>query len=145
MGMLWTSEMMNNSCAVVRNCHGTWRSTNGVPLLPWISCFRHSKSLLWRHFHTCLKRLKIPKGMYSGLIPLCHLILQLRMVWNTSGWCVSHPQWECAGKDSCFTHSELLGLDTNPESLKLFIKVISYITETDITAQIKLPRNIIHG
>lgn len=41
--------------------------------------------------------------------------------------------------------SELLGLDTNPESLKLFIKVISCITETDTTAQIELPRNIIHG
>ena len=41
--------------------------------------------------------------------------------------------------------SDLLGLDTKPESLKLFIQVISCITETDIIAQIKLPRNIIHG
>lgn len=39
--------------------------------------------------------------------------------------------------------SDLLGLDTKTESLRLFIKLIVYITDTDITGQIKFPGNII--
>ena len=41
--------------------------------------------------------------------------------------------------------SELLGLDTNPERLGLFIKLIRYITDTDLKGQIKFPRNITNG
>lgn len=81
--------------------------------------------------------------MYSSLIPLC-VISPCNL-----GWC-GDPQGDVflifSGNMQGRIHaSELLGLDTNPESLKLFIKVISCITETDTTAQIKLPRNIIHG
>lgn len=39
----------------------------------------------------------------------------------------------------------LLGLDPNMERLRLFIKLLRYIADTDITGQIQFPRNIIHG
>lgn len=145
MGMRWTSEMMNNSCAIVRNYHGMtfyqWHSPSAMNQL-----FLSLQIFVVTFPYMSQETENTKRNVFRPYSSLCHLILQLRMVWNTSGWCVSHLQWECAGKDSCFIHSELLGLDTNPESLKLFIKVISCITETDITAQIKLPRNIIiHG
>lgn len=73
------------------------------------------------------------KRMYSGPLFLCVISI-------TTGWC-GIPQGDVflilSGNVQERIHAsliELLGLDTNPEA-KLFIKVISYITETDITAQ----------
>lgn len=41
--------------------------------------------------------------------------------------------------------AEWLGLDTNPDRPRSFIKIIRYIRESETLGQIKFPRNAIHG
>lgn len=80
------------------------------------------------------------KRAYSCLVLLRVVLSPHRVSTREDG--VASPNSSSSVEDRVQI-SDLLGLDTETEILRLFIKLIVYITDTDITGQIKFPGNII--